>query len=76
MQKVTLKIDRNTQNRYVENYINSVDLWCAVNCTKPYSIEISETIYHFPVNVSILFEDKCDATYFKLSPLWRETIQG
>lgn len=71
-----MRVDKNIAHQYFDDYVNSLDMWCTANCSGNYDIKVSEApVYNFPVEVIIEFTDESEAAYFKLSPLWAETIQ-
>ena len=77
MQTITMKVDKNIHNQYFDDYVNSIDMWCAANCSGDYTIDVSEApTYNFPTKISVDFVDESDATYFKLCPLWADLIGG
>jgi len=74
--KISMRVDKNITNRYFYDYVNSLDMWCAVNCSKAYNIIVSKApVYTFPTEVVIEFTDESEAAYFKLSPFWVEEIR-
>ena len=76
MQQITMQVDKNITHHYFDDYVNSVTMWCVANCAGDYSIEVFEApTFSFPTKIVIDFNDESEAAYFKLSPLWVETIQ-
>ena len=76
MKTVNIRVDKSVSHRYFDDYINSIDMWCTVNCSGDYSIKVSEApTYKLPINVEIEFAEPSEAAHFKLSPLWTEEIR-
>jgi head-tail adaptor len=70
-----MSVDRNIDHRKFEDYVNSIDLWCAANCESGYEVIVSEEeSYHIPLEVKVSFEDEQEAAYFKLSYLWSDLV--
>lgn len=75
MNRIRMKINRNVEQHYSKDYINSIEMWCSAYCTGGYTISVFNTPkYNIPSEVSVLFDDPEDAAYFKLCPLWVEEI--
>ncbi|NJO62898.1 MAG: hypothetical protein HC836_33155 [Richelia sp. RM2_1_2] len=77
MDQVCIHVDKNTSLRLVEDYIDSVILWCGANCNGQYTVNVIETeVFKIKANIVINFDDANDAIYFKLSPVWTKELNN
>lgn len=75
--KLSIPVNVDINHHRLEDLITLIELWLIKNTEHKWSIEIvSSYEYKIPVIINVFFEDKDDATIYKLSHLWSEEFNS